>query len=437
MLPNAHPVKIRMQRLGWQFVFVGVFAMVGGAVRAFNLPFVLAGLIVGTLILHWRWVRHTAAHGSVVRQLPIDAFAGEPFEVRFWVRNHSRWLPAWLLRIDDRIGRVEADGRRDWLGKTHDLLEAPTEARCGLGVVARRQSRSVGYRCTVSKRGRYDFGPLRLSTAAPLGLLAAEVVDRHTDSFYVFPQRISLSPNWQRILRSQLGGGTTRGAAAGVDTGDFFGIRDWQQGDSRRQIHWRTTARINQLAVRQYEQQRRYDVGVIVDAHYVAAIARRPQTDGQEAVLEFLLSTAGALLLELSANSLNRVSLAVAGSQVQTASLGGGRGESLSAALRLLAEVSPSPTADVAGGVQRLMRRAGRLRDLIVLSTRTSEQALESSARWRQLTIDPSAGRVAWFSTADGSIGQLAPPPPPLATDGAPPSSDAVSPEPLPGGVKR
>jgi len=48
-----------MSRLGWHFAFVGTFAMVGGAIRGFNLPLVLAGLIVGALLMHWRLGRRT------------------------------------------------------------------------------------------------------------------------------------------------------------------------------------------------------------------------------------------------------------------------------------------------------------------------------------------------------------------------------------------
>ncbi len=404
-----------MLRLGWQFVFVGVFAMVGGAVRAYNLPFVLAGLIVGMLILHWRWGRHTAAHTGVVRQLPMEAFAGEPFDVHFWVRNTSRWLPAWLLRIDDRICRVEAGGRRDWLGKTQDALEAETEARCGLGLVQPRQNASTGYRCTVSKRGRYDFGPARLLTAAPLGLLAAEASNRQTETFYVFPQRVALQPNWQRVLRSRLGGGTTRGAVAGVDSGDFFGIRGWQQGDSRRHIHWRTTARIGQLAVRQYEQQRRYEVGLVVDAYSERSGSRRGKQEGEDDQLEHLLSVAGSLLIDLLSNPLNRVSLVVVGSKIQTAAVGEGCRSARPEALRMLAELVPATAPDLTSGLEQWGRQTGHRRDLVVLSTRTAEQAFLALPELRQ---SPWLGNTgpAWFSTADSSLGQLTRHPPPISS---------------------
>ena len=58
-------------------------------------------LLVAALLLQWRWARQTLVAVSVKRRLPSEAFAGQPFTVQFLITNHSRWFPAWLLRIDD------------------------------------------------------------------------------------------------------------------------------------------------------------------------------------------------------------------------------------------------------------------------------------------------------------------------------------------------
>ncbi len=46
---------------------------------------------------------------------------------------------------------------------------------------------------------------------------------------------------------------------------DFYGLRDWRPGDSRRWIHWRTSARRGSLVVRQFEQRRSQDLALLVD----------------------------------------------------------------------------------------------------------------------------------------------------------------------------
>ena len=88
---------------------------------------------------------------------------------------------------------------------------------------------------------------------------------------------------WARVRRSssvpRLGrltegwAGRRLEAFAGVDRrsfrpgpeGDFYGVREWRGGDSGRLIHWRRSARLGKLVVRQFAQPRSRDVAVIVD----------------------------------------------------------------------------------------------------------------------------------------------------------------------------
>src|SRR5208283_4972842 len=41
--------------------------------------------------------------------------------------------------------------------------------------------------------------------------------------------------------------------------------RPWQRGDSRRWIHWRTSARTGQVMVRQFEQPHSRDAAIVLD----------------------------------------------------------------------------------------------------------------------------------------------------------------------------
>jgi uncharacterized protein (DUF58 family) len=47
--------------------------------------------------------------------------------------------------------------------------------------------------------------------------------------------------------------------------GDYHGLREFRSGDSRRWIHWRTSARRGALMVRQFEQQRNQDLCLLVE----------------------------------------------------------------------------------------------------------------------------------------------------------------------------
>lgn len=403
MPQRAAAIRVRLTRLGWQFAFVGVFAMLGGAIRAYNLPLLLAGLLTGTLVLQWRWSRLTLQVVRVQRRLPREAFAGQPFPVRFLLTNVSRRLPAWLLRVDDMV-HLRGEHRR-WAGQWRGAASSALKASCGLGVLPTGRTLSAQYECLLVRRGRYEFGPASLSTGFPLGLTLAQRSDRAQETLYVFPRRLPLVRHWQRELHSRVGGSTTTAPRSGYQEGEFFGIRSWQAGDSRRWIHWRTSARIGEPAVRQYEQQRRFELCIVVDAFREAAAAPRghgdPATEAADEALESVISAAATLVTELVATPTNKLGLAIAGERAIALTSGGGR-EHTVAMLQHLTELAGSPQPDVVGAVRQMIRTSGRPRDLVILSPRPVLENLQEL-----VDLIGKRSSLQWRSVADGSLQRI------------------------------
>lgn len=400
-----------MTRLGWHFAFVGTFAMVGGAIRGFNLPLVLAGLIIGALLTHWRLGRHTIEAIKCRRRLPEEAFVGQSFPVRFLVTNHSRWIPAWLIRIDDRIDTSTGADKRP-LAKRPTFFSMPVWrepasglASCGVGAIARRRTVVATYDCVASKRGCYEFGPLTISTGMPLGLISVAQVDSERQSICVYPELLPLRRDWRRRLQSRSGGMATTARRSGANDGDFFGLRSWQAGDSRRWIHWRTTARIGEPAVRQFEQQRRFDLCVLVDAFWPTDAFDHEQDGSSSSAaadsLELAISAAASLITHIVPTPTNRVALAVAGRVNAIVAGGGSRGQ-LTAMLQVLAEAAPSTDPSLVAAVDNVFRSVGKPQDLVVISPRMMPAAAERMGRLL-------SGRCSlrWYSVEDRSIDLL------------------------------
>ena len=126
------------------------------------------------------------------------------------------------------------------------------------------ESRDGAYRGRLSRRGRYRLGPLKLSTQFPFGLLQRTISLGQVDTLTVFPKLGALTQRWARRHRESFEGARRREHRHGPD-GDFYGVRPWRSGDSRRWIHWRSSARLGELVVRQFEQPRNRDVAVLLD----------------------------------------------------------------------------------------------------------------------------------------------------------------------------
>ena len=173
---------------------------------------------------------------------------------------------------------------------------------------------------------------------------------------------MSLHGRWLQRLRSRSGGATTTARRNGPVEGDFFGLREWQTGDSPKWIHWRTTARIGQLAVRQFEQHRRFDTCILVDAFAA--------DDQDSEAVESAISLAATFLVHLVGSPANQVVLAVAGKQAD-AVIGGGSDHGERRMLGVLTDLGATATPRLGEAVSKAMRMVGYTQDLVVVSPRS------------------------------------------------------------------
>lgn len=262
-------LRTRLTREGWYYLGVLAFVLTGSMLREINLMLVLAGMMLGPLLLSrvavWLNLRRLQVH----RKIGFRVSAGDPLTIEVAVSSGRRRGSSWALWIDDPI-RSERSQQEVDVGRA--LLPS----------IPAGQERSCVYRRVLARRGRYLLGPIRVSSRFPLGLLQRTKVFSAPDSVVVYPRLGRLTSGAVRLLAEMLTAeerGSQRRAAA---QGDFFGVREWQPGDSRRAVHWRTTARRGAVMVRQFEQPGQQDLAVLLDLW--SPIARVDSPDVEQAI---------------------------------------------------------------------------------------------------------------------------------------------------------
>lgn len=283
-------------REGWYYVGVLAFIVGGAILRNVNLLVVLAGMMIAPLLLNWRMVMASLRGLEVRRRAPSRISAGAPFSIDLEVANHRRYLTSRLVVFEDRI-------------TAHQPMpgEASTKTEAVLPEIPPLQISTGSYRVVIPRRGHYTLGPLRVSTRFPLGLVKANVEIDSKQELLVTPFLGRLLPNWQQILFAPTHGDQERHPQQGTSEGDYFGLRPWQMGDSRRWIHWRTTAKIGVLTVRQFERRRSQDLAIVLDP-YLPENA----TDTDRANLELAISLTATIVADLSMRGHARLLLAIA-----------------------------------------------------------------------------------------------------------------------------
>lgn len=150
---------------------------------------------------------------------------------------------------------------------------------------------------SAARRGVIPVGPMTISRGDPLGILRREQAWPEVQTIYVHPVTTPIPSTSAGFLRDLEGATTTTIVDSDLA---FHAIRDYVQGDSRRHVHWKSTAKTGQLMVRQYEETRRSRIAVLLDLHAerytsddefelavsaAASLARQALRDGREVLI--------------------------------------------------------------------------------------------------------------------------------------------------------
>ena len=178
-----------------------------------------------------------------------------------WVRRPrlraGRWIhPAVLVAGD--VGRV--DLRIEHLGSVRSSEFTLSEevrrprsaayiARLPVAPMASGGFTSTGYQLMAAGRGIVRLGPLVVENRDPLGMARARTRLLDVDEVFVAPRSylLDMPQLGQGVLGAQL-----LAMARRLGPGEFHGLREYVDGDEPRSIHWKASARSEQLLVKEH-----------------------------------------------------------------------------------------------------------------------------------------------------------------------------------------
>jgi uncharacterized protein (DUF58 family) len=248
--------RVMLPREGMMYLLIMIVAFVASLIGRSNMLMLVFSIMAGPFIVNG-WVTFSLLQRNRVRRtLPPRAMCGETISVEVTLENRKLWFSSWLMMVRDRVGRSSEGG---FLGSSTEVGLEPTVL---FASVKPGTERTACYQLRLNRRGRYLFGPLEVSTRFSLGLVERGfITDKHGEML-VYPQIGILSSLWHR--ESQLAAEMVerQQTRKGMFEDDFHHLRNFRSGDSPREVHWRTSARMNELMVQEFHQSR--DQGLIV-----------------------------------------------------------------------------------------------------------------------------------------------------------------------------
>lgn len=197
------------------------------------------------------------------------------------------------------------------------------------------ESATLQYRFT-APRGSYSWDSISIVLSDPLGLIetalalpaSARVQIRpFIQKFKAIPFRPNSTLHSPGSIPARLGGSGT----------DFFGVREYQPGDSLRSLDWRQTARRpDRLFTKEFEQEEIAEVGLILDSRH-----RTELRVGDQSLFESSVGAA-ASLAEMFLHQGHRLSLQVFGRGLSSVFPGYGK-QQFHRVMNCLSSVKVSP----------------------------------------------------------------------------------------------
>ena len=304
-----------MKELLWSLVFPvkrhriaptvpGLFLMVlalgiGSAAynTASNILFITLSLLLACLLLSGllSWFNFSGVCWRLLPQGPWRA--GHEALVSVEIRNRKRWLPTYSLwfEVATQPKRAVVPERPGADVKVREILAAAERLiqRGQLFVRDRIEPQSgtrIDWPVKPMERGQAIVELAAVGSLFPFGFLKKSIGVALRDTVLVWPAQVTYQ--WIGATATKSGSQGLRTAQFGRGD-DLLALRSYTPGDSHRLIHWKASARLGQLMIRQFASESHDGFVLRVDAP--ASVWTRPEQ------FELLCSLAATIAEDLYA----------------------------------------------------------------------------------------------------------------------------------------
>lgn len=253
---------------GWALGLAGVALVAAGRFFGTLELFLLGAAAITLVVAVTARAALVRLDVSVAREVhPPRVHAGTPSRIDLEITNRGR--------------------RRTPVLRVVDAVSGTRGADLGLGPMAPGAVVRAAYRLPTERRGVVEIGPLHLLLTDPFGLTAVRVPAAGRTELTVYP-RIDPIVELPETAGHDPDASQQSPTSLGRSGEEFFAIRPFQIGDELRKVHWPSTARFDELQVRQTELPWQGRATVLLDL--------RDEVHPSDASLDVAISAAASIL---------------------------------------------------------------------------------------------------------------------------------------------
>lgn len=234
ILPK-HLQRTKLTLTGWMLIIVALGIGSAAYNTASNILFMTLSLLLSSLVLSGILSLINFRRLSWSLKAPEHLQVGEVGMAEVVVENGKQIFPSMSLAF--RVGSaVESEGKKLYLKHA----------------ISAGESASLEWTFVPERRGRFQVSLFGVESKFPFGFLLKAMGETVEESVLVWPARVEYQFYPYSEGRRFLTGSSKRKPGAGSD---LLNLRAYERGDAPRLIHWKATARMNKLMIRQLAQE--------------------------------------------------------------------------------------------------------------------------------------------------------------------------------------
>ncbi len=230
----------------WQALLLVVFLAFFAISSGWHVLYVLTYVLLLLFALSWLWARYSL-HNMIFRRTSAATRmqVGEIFDERLMLDNVSVLPKLWVQIADSST--------------------LPGHRAGYVASMSGRKRATWRARTMCKQRGRYQLGPVTATSGDPFGMFRRQTMLTEPRDLLVLPRVVPISSFV--LFTGGLPGRGRSSRRALQTTTNATSIREYIPGDALNRIHWPSSARLNQLMVKEFDLDPAMDVWIFLDLH--------------------------------------------------------------------------------------------------------------------------------------------------------------------------
>jgi uncharacterized protein (DUF58 family) len=249
----GYKMEYKVTREGWLYILGIILISLAAMNTGNNLLFLILASLVAIILMSGILSSITLSGVAMRLQLPEHIFAGQPIRASIELENEKLTLPSFSLRVE---------AVKDKNSPPAALLETPVY----FPYLPKRGRVHQSVPISFPARGVYRQDAFRIVTRFPFGFLQkSHRVELRTEAL-VYPS-VEPTREFLEILPGLQGAVESTAKGRGQD---LYALRDYLPTDSARHVHWKASARLGSLMVREFTRDDETRVLLVLDPHVFA-----------------------------------------------------------------------------------------------------------------------------------------------------------------------